>query len=210
MSGRLNGALVGYGFIGSNGHVPTYLKDAGAGIGAVADGSEARRAQALRDIPGVRVYPDHVSLLKAEAARLDFLDIATPPCDHAAIAHAALDEGLHVLCEKPLATSVEDAHGMLEHAAAAKRVIFPCHNYKHAPVVKAVRKILDRGDIGPVHLVTLQTFRNTHAKGVQAWRPDWRRERAVSGGGVAMDHGSHTFYLAFEWMKAYPTDERAT
>jgi len=56
-----------------------------------------------------------------------------------------------------------------------------------------------------VHLVTMQTFRNTHAKGVNEWRPDWRRERALSGGGIAMDHGSHTFYLAFDWMRPYPT-----
>jgi predicted dehydrogenase len=53
--------------------------------------------------------------------------------------------------------------------------------------------------------VTLQTFRNTHAKGVAGFRPDWRRERRLSGGGIAMDHGSHTFYLAFDWLRAYPT-----
>jgi predicted dehydrogenase len=72
-------------------------------------------------------------------------------------------------------------------------------------VIKAVRKIIQSGDIGEPHLVTLQTFRNTHARGVTAWRPHWRRERAFSGGGIAMDHGSHTFYLAFEWMGSYPT-----
>ncbi len=53
--------------------------------------------------------------------------------------------------------------------------------------------------------MTLQTFRNTHAKGVTGWRTDWRRERRFSGGGIAMDHGSHTFYLAFEWLGSYPT-----
>jgi predicted dehydrogenase len=51
----------------------------------------------------------------------------------------------------------------------------------------------------------MHTFRNTHAKGVAEWRPDWRREHAFAGGGIAMDHGSHTFYLAFEWMRSYPT-----
>jgi predicted dehydrogenase len=56
-----------------------------------------------------------------------------------------------------------------------------------------------------VHLVTLQTFRNTHAKGVREWRTDWRREKRWSGGGIAMDHGSHTFYLVFDWLGAYPT-----
>jgi predicted dehydrogenase len=72
-------------------------------------------------------------------------------------------------------------------------------------VIKAVRRILDAGTIGPVSLVTLHTFRNTHARGVTEWCPDWRRERRVSGGGIAMDHGSHTFYLAFDWLGAFPT-----
>ena len=94
---------------------------------------------------------------------------------------------------------------MLRHATRAERVIYPCHNYKHAPVIKAVRGVIESGRIGKVHLVTLQTFRNTHAQGRPGWRTDWRRERRYSGGGIAMDHGSHTFYLAFEWMRAYPT-----
>jgi predicted dehydrogenase len=94
---------------------------------------------------------------------------------------------------------------MVTLAREARRVLFPCHNYKHAPVIKAVRQILDAGLVGRVRLVTLQTFRNTHARGVDEWRPDWRRERRFSGGGIAMDHGSHTFYLAFDWLGGYPT-----
>ena len=66
-------------------------------------------------------------------------------------------------------------------AVVAKRVLYPCHNYKHAPVIRNVRKIIDSGAIGQVHLVTLQTFRNTHARGVPEWRPDWRREKRHSG-----------------------------
>lgn len=209
MSRPLRGAVIGYGFIASRGHAPTYAKHMGNGraveIIAVADICEARRQAAHGQFPDARIYPDHRSLLAAEAGKLDFVDIATPPAHHAEIAHAAFDRGLHVLCEKPMATSVEEAAGMLHHALKARRVYFPCHNYKHAPVVKAVRGVLDEGIIGPVHLVTMQTFRNTHAKGVADWRPDWRRERSYAGGGIAMDHGSHTFYLAFEWMKSYPS-----
>ena len=60
-------------------------------------------------------------------------------------------------------------------------------------------------DLGPIHLVTLDTFRTTHAKGVSEWQTDWRRHRTTSGGGIAMDHGSHTFYLAFDWLASQPT-----
>jgi predicted dehydrogenase len=202
---RLRGAVVGYGFIVEKGHAAGYRQRGDVEIAAIADVSEDRRAAAAADWPAARIYPDHASLLAAESERLDFVDIGTPPSDHAAITHAALDAGLHVLCEKPLAATVDEARAMLRHASRAQRVIYPCHNYKHAPVIKAVRGVIDSGRIGKVHLVTLQTFRDTHAKGVTGWRTDWRRERRYSGGGIAMDHGSHTFYLAFEWLRAYPT-----
>ena len=205
----LKGAIVGYGFISSNGHLPAYLERSRTQddieIVAIADICEARRRAAKLALPHARIYEDHLSLLRAESAQLDFIDISTPPRDHAAIAHDALDHGLHVLCEKPLTCTVKEAASLLEHAQRARRVIFPCHNYKHAPVVKAVRKVIDSGSIGKVQSLTLNTFRNTHAKGIPEWKTDWRRSKRWSGGGIAMDHGSHTFYLAFDWMNAYPT-----
>ena len=208
MTRPLQGALIGFGFIAEKGHVPAYLASSGPDqieIVAVADVCAARRDKARQVLPHARIYPDTKTLLAAEARRLDFVDIATPPCDHAAIAHAAFEHGLHVFCEKPIATSAADARAMLDHATAAKRVFFPSHNYKHAPVIKAIRKVLESGEIGPIHLVTLDTFRTTHARGVADWQPDWRRSRKTSGGGIAMDHGSHTFYLAFDWLASQPT-----
>lgn len=208
-NGPLRGALIGYGFIAENGHVPAYLertKTRGdVEIVAIADSCEERRNLARKAVRGARIYSDYESLLAGEAGQIDFVDIAVPPCDHAEIARAAFKQGLHVLCEKPLATTVDDARSMLSHALAAKRVLFPCHTYKHAPVVKAVRQVIESGLIGKVKLLTLNTYRFTHARGVSQWRPDWRRERKYSGGGIAMDHGSHTFYLAFEWLGGYPT-----
>jgi predicted dehydrogenase len=203
---RLRGAIVGYGFISANGHVPAYAEAKDRfDIVAVADVCPARRELAKNALPHARIYEDHASLLLGEHGRIDFVDITTPPSEHARIARAALARGLHVLCEKPVATSTEDMRAMIADAREAKRVLFPSHNYKHAPVIKAVRQILDTGAIGAVKLVTLQTFRNTHAKGVREWRPDWRREKRFSGGGIAMDHGAHTFYLAFDWLGSYPT-----
>src|SRR5579885_1442213 len=205
----LRGAVIGYGFISGKGHVPAYLRGAGSKgdvqIPRIAASSEPRRAAAQEALPKARVYADYQALLDAEAGNLDFVDISTPPCDHARIAHAALDRGLHVLCEKPLTTTLEDAAALLKHAAQAKRVLFPCHNYKHAPVVRAIRELIASGKIGKVRSLTLNTYRNTHAKGVTEWKTHWRREKKHGGGGIAMDHGSHTFYLTFDWLGSYPT-----
>jgi predicted dehydrogenase len=202
---RLRGALIGYGFIGAQGHVPAYLKRDDVEIVAVADVCEARRACVPALLPRARVYASAEELLLAEKDRLDFVDVATPPCDHAAIAHRAFELGLHVLCEKPLTTRLSDAAALLEHATRARRVLFPCHNYKHAPVVQAIREVLASGRLGALRSVTLETFRNTHAKGVTEWNTNWRRSVRWSGGGIAMDHGSHTFYLTFDWLRDWPT-----
>lgn len=216
LSGALQGALIGYGFISGKGHVPAYLARGSppdertdvrtdVRIVAVADICEERRKLARRALPEAKIYPDYQSLLRAEAGNLDFVDISTPPCDHTEIALAAMEAGLHVLCEKPITTSLQDAAMLLKKARETKRVFFPCHNYKHAPVVKAIREVIESGRIGKVRSVTLSTFRNTHAKGVNEWKTDWRRHFEYSGGGIAMDHGSHSFYLTFEWLGSYPT-----
>ena len=204
----LRGAMIGYGFIGGEGHLPAYRerehRRGDVRIEALADTCPARRSLALALHPHLRVYGDHRALLAAEAHRLDFVDICTPPCDHAEIAHAAMASGLHVLCEKPLTTSCHDAEQLLAHARTAERVLFPCHNYKHAPVIQAIRSCLDAERIGAVTSVSLNTMRNTHAKGVPEWHTHWRRHQEFSGGGIVMDHGSHSFYLLFDWFGAYP------
>jgi predicted dehydrogenase len=206
---KLRGGLVGYGFIGGLGHIPAYQErsrsKADVEIVAVADICAERRALASKALPEARIYETSEALLAQESGKLDFLDIATPPCDHASIARAAMERGLHVLCEKPLTPTLAEAAMLLQTAQTRQRVLFPAHNYKHAPVVKAIREIIASGQIGRVRSVTLSTFRNTHAKGVTEWKTHWRREHRYSGGGIAMDHGSHSFYLTFDWMGGYPT-----
>lgn len=200
----MRAAIVGYGFIASQGHVPAYLRRADVQIVAIADTCAARLSVAKQDFKDARLYLRPEELIAEEAKRLDFIDITTPPAFHTAIAANAIEHGIHVLCEKPLATSANDVQRLMELAAKKHCVLFPCHNYRHAPVVKAVREIIDSGRIGKVTAVSLSTFRISHAKGVREWKPDWRRELEYSGGGIAMDHGSHTFYLCFDWLGGYP------
>ena len=195
-----HGAIIGFGFIAEKGHLPAYRARRDFSIAAVADVCAARRELARQLLPEARIYADAQTLLAAESGRLDFVDVATAPRDHAPITCAALSRGLHVLCEKPVATSYRDAEAVLAEAQRARRVFFPVHNYRHAPSMRAVRELLAAGRIGAVNLVTLDTFRTQHARGVAEWLPDWRRMRKLAGGGIAMDHGAHTFYLVFDWL----------
>lgn len=205
---KLRGGLVGFGFIAERGHAPAYRSGkAPLEIVAVAEPCVARHAAVERELPHARIYTSHEQLLACEA--LDFVDICTPPSEHARIALAAFDRGLHVLSEKPLATSPAQVEAMAAGARRAGRVLYPGHSYRHAPVVGAVRDLLAQDLVGPVRLATLDTYRTGHARGVAEWQPDWRRDPRYSGGGILMDHGPHTSYLAFEWMRAYPSTVRA-
>jgi predicted dehydrogenase len=207
----LNGAIIGFGFISSKGHMPAYqerMKQVGdVSIIAVCDICFERKMH----IPdGVRFYSDYVELIKNEYMNLDFVDISTHPADHYKIAKMAIEFGLNVLCEKPLTISIEDSRNLIQLAIQSRKVLYPCHNYKFSPVINSVREILKSKIIGIVQAVTIQTFRNTHAIGTEEWIPDWRRIKELSGGGIAMDHGSHSLYLAFEWLNGFPKSVSAS
>jgi predicted dehydrogenase len=203
----LKGAIVGFGFISGKGHFPAYQKRDDVEIVAIADVCPARLDAARAVAPKARLYATWQELIEKEP--LDFIDISTPPAFHAEIALLALAKGIHVLCEKPLTVNVAEARKMVDAARAHRRVVFPAHNYKHAPVVKFAREVIESGRIGAVRAVTLNTFRTTHAKGVKEWKTDWRRDKKLSGGGIAMDHGSHSFYLTFAWLGSLPTQVTA-
>jgi predicted dehydrogenase len=200
----LKGAIVGFGFISGKGHYPAYEKRDDVEIVAIADVCPARLDAARAAAPKARVYGSFDELLRNER-ELDFVDLATPPSLHAEYALAALGRGIHVLCEKPLTVNVREAMQLVVAAREQRRVVFPAHNYKHAPVVKFSQEVIESGRIGTVRSVTLNTFRTTHAKGVPEWNTDWRRDKKLSGGGIAMDHGSHSFYLTFAWLGSLPT-----
>lgn len=204
----LRTGLVGYGFIAERGHVPAYLSGkATFHVTAVAEPCRARWPLIERLLPAAHIYPDHRAMLAREP--LEIVDICTPPSVHAEIALAAFERGAHVLCEKPLAMDGRQARHMVAAAERAGRVLYPGHSYRFAPVMRAARSALDSGHIGKVHLATVATYRTTHARGVDEWNPDWRRDPKFSGGGILMDHGPHTFYLAFDWLGGYPSEASA-
>jgi len=131
----LKGGIVGFGFIASSGHFPAYAARKDVEIVAFADVCGARLDAARALAPDARFYATHEEMLAREDA-LDFVDVATPPAFHKDIALAALRRGAHVLCEKPLTTTVAEALELVAAARKHRRVVFPAHNYKHAPVVK--------------------------------------------------------------------------
>ena len=137
---------------------------------------------------------------------VDLVDICTPGDTHAEIAVAALDAGKHVLCEKPLANSVEEAETMVaaaERAAAAGRYAMVGFTYRRVPAIAYARQLVAEGRIG--------TVRHVRGQYLQDWLADpaspltWRLQREHAGSGALGDIGAHIVDLA-----QFVTGERLT
>jgi predicted dehydrogenase len=191
---KLRGAILGLGNIARLSHVPTWLKFGDAvEIVAGADMMPQNRAEFLKMCPQARVYQDGKDLLSAEEP--DFVDICTPPSSHTKFILNAAASGCHILCEKPLCTSIAEA-GQIEKAIwQSDSVFLPCHQYRYSQQWLKIERVLDRGVIGEPKFWRVNVERQRPNPGNPHWKPDWRREKTLSGGGIVLDHGSHLFYL---------------
>jgi predicted dehydrogenase len=125
---------------------------------------------------------------------IDVVDICTPGDSHAEIAIAAARAKKAVLCEKPLANTVAEAEKMLAAVRASGVVHMICHNYRRCPAVALAKRIIDEGQIGPIH-----HYRGTY---LQDWIVDpefplvWRLDKSRAGSGSLGDLLSHTMDLS--------------
>ncbi|GAA3435290.1 Gfo/Idh/MocA family protein [Kutzneria kofuensis] len=125
---------------------------------------------------------------------IDVIDICTPGDSHAEIAIAALAAGKHVLCEKPLANTVEEASRMAAAAASAAGRSMVMFNYRRVPALALARQLIADGRIGVV--------RQVRAQYLQDWLVDpdfpltWRLDAASAGSGALGDLGAHSIDMA--------------
>jgi scyllo-inositol 2-dehydrogenase (NADP+) len=183
----LKAAIVGYGLAGRSFHAPLISSTPGLAVATVVTANPDRREQALRDHPEVRVVPAPDELW-GRATEHDFVVIATRNDSHAPLARRAIDAGLAVVVEKPLAPSAEQAATLVEHARASGKLLTVFQNRRWDSDQRTLRKLLAEGTLGDV-------FR--HESRFERWRPEPRadawRETAEpeKGGGVLLDLGSH-------------------
>ncbi len=127
---------------------------------------------------------------------IDAVVIATPPSVQPAIAVAALENGKHVFCEKPLAGSLEEAGRMLEAARNSELANMVDFEFPEIPAWKKAKALLDSGALGPLRhaVISWQTESYAARTGVQSWKTD-----ASTGGGTLNSFISHSFYY-LEWL----------
>lgn len=189
----LRGSIVGFGTAGQT-HAAAYVDREDFVIDAIVDPSPTRRAAAQELLPAARVHASLDAL--ADAGVPDFLDVCCPPRWHIETVITGLNLGCHVLCEKPLFPMPGDAKRVRTALSVAPGVLYPCHNYKFAPVLQRMRLTILSRRFGEVRSGRFRTLRTRPAAGVLGWQPDWRREATLAGGGILQDHGTHAVYLA--------------
>jgi predicted dehydrogenase len=188
----LQGAIIGFGTI-AQGHCTGYQRLPDMSVTAVVDSSRARRAAA--EAQGLRAFPRLADLLAGW--RPDFIDICTPPSSHWDYIADAIEQRIPVLCEKPVFVPSTMCYGdMARMIAAADVVVYPCQNYKFAPIFDNLRTRVKAGELGEIASVRVAILRIGHARGVAEWKPDWRRFDDLAHGGILRDHGPHGIYLA--------------
>jgi len=147
--GELAVAVVGTGQMGAR-HAATYQRMEQTRLLAVADPCPAARHVALGGVPA-REYDDWRVLLEREAERLDAVSVACPSAEHADVAAAALEAGLHVLVEKPIATTISDALHLAGLARDANCKLMVGHIERFNPAVRKVRRLVAEGRLGRVY-----------------------------------------------------------
>lgn len=190
---KLGIAIVGTGMIGAVHRRAALL--AGAEIRGVA-ASSAQRARDVAQAWGVgHAYRDIEEVVADPQVQV--VHVCTPNHLHRAMAQAALEAGKHVVCEKPLATTLEDAQALAALAASNGLVATVPFVYRYHPVIREARARIAQGELGPLHLI--------HGSYLQDWLLDpasnnWRVDPALGGASrVFADIGSHWCDLV-EWV----------
>ena len=179
--------LIGYGLAGAVFHAPLISAIGGLEVASVVTSNPDRRARAEADLPGVRVLDDAEALWE-QAGEHDLVVVASPNRTHVPLARAAIEAGLAVVVDKPLAPTAADGRALVEAASAAGVPLTVFHNRRWDGDMLTVRRLLGEDAVGAVTRFESRFERWRPSVRPEAWRE--RGDRAEAGG-LLFDLGSH-------------------
>lgn len=183
----LSVALVGAGRVG-NIRAEVISRASDAVLNVVAD-VDLNLARALAEKAGAEAIADWRRALSHPA--VDAVVVSTPTKFHAEIASTALESGKDVLCEKPLARTVNEAQEMVSLACRTQRVLKTGFNYRHMSHVRKAKELIEAGKLGPLYFLRC---RYGHG-GRPGYETAWCTDAELSGGGVLQEQGIHILDL---------------
>lgn len=147
-----------------------------------------------------RIYDDFNAMAEAESAReygIEAVAIVTPNHVHYAAAKAFLERGIHVICDKPLTSTLEDAEKLVEVAEKSNALFVLTHNYTGYPMIRQAREMIANGDLGTLRVIQVEYAQDWLSEEQDFKQAEWRTDPARSGaGGSTGDIGTHAFNLA--------------
>lgn len=163
--------------------------------------STPEKAQESGEALGLeRIYNDFKEMAQAEAARPDGIEavsIVTPNHVHFAAAKAFLDAGIHVICDKPLTSTLEDAKKLVATAEASDALFILTHNYTGYPMTRQARDMVASGALGNIRVVQVEYAQDWLTVEQDFKQAEWRTDPKRSGaGGSTGDIGTHAYNLA--------------
>ncbi len=192
-------AVVGAGSMGKQ-HMK-YMKEGNyAELVSVCDVNKVAAGEVATEY-GIKSYTNYEECF--DAGDVEAVLITTPHFFHPPIAIAAMERGLHVLCEKPVAVSVSDADRMTEAAEKTGVKYGVMFQRRTTPAMRKAKEIISSGELGEIWrtaMVETDSFRTQAYYDAAGWRGTWAGE----GGGILMNQGPHPFDV-FIWLGGMPT-----
>jgi predicted dehydrogenase len=149
-----------------------------------------------------RSYASYQDLVAGESSRQDGVEavaVVTPNHLHFPVAKACLEAGFHVICDKPMTVTVDEARELRRIAGDCERILAVTYNYSGYPMIRQARAMIARGDLGRIRVVQGEYVQDWLAENIEAnghKQAEWRTDPARSGaGGCIGDIGTHIYHL---------------
>ncbi|WP_373895481.1 Gfo/Idh/MocA family protein [Virgibacillus sp. CBA3643] len=195
---KIKVSVVGCGGIANGKHLPSLSKLEQVEIVAFCDIIEerAKKASEKYGVGGAKTYENYKELL--QDASIDVVHVCTPNNSHAEITVAALEAGKHVMCEKPVAKTTEEAKQMVEAAERTGKKLTIGYNNRFRPDSQYLHNVCERGDLGEIYYAKAHAIRR---RAVPTWGVFLDEEK--QGGGPLIDIGTHALDLTLWMMNNY-------
>lgn len=194
MNQRLRAGVIGCG-IGRT-HIQGYIAN-DVQVVALAGLDTARCATVAAEFSIPHVYRNYADLLARDD--LDVVSVSVPNYLHAEVAIAAIERGLHVCVEKPLAHTVADAQRIADAARTCDQLVMVMFNWRFRDDAQALRRHIVTGALGPIYYAKAGWLRRSGIPGIGGWFT----QKTMSGGGPLIDLGVHMLDLGL-WLMDYP------
>lgn len=198
---KIRAAMIGGGaggFIGEIHRKAMRLDDRFELVAGALSSQPTRAMESAADL-GIRGYATWQELLEKEQKNVDCVVIVTPNDSHAEIATAALQAGYHVILDKPMTRTLDEAVSLENVAAQSSNLFAMTYTYTGYPMVRQMRQRILAGDIGTVRTVSVDYRQGWLAEPIEREgqkQASWRTDPRISGAGALGDIGSHAEQLA--------------